>query len=93
VPEGDVLVFAGDACSTGTPSEWRAFYRWLGDHPHAHKLVVAGNHDWPLQPSVPAWGVSARYGPTTIRVARQRAEAAGATLLFSESVEVEGLIV
>ena len=52
VPNGDVLVFAGDACSAGTPGEWAAFCRWLGDLPHAHKVVVPGNHDWPLQPSV-----------------------------------------
>ena len=93
VPEGDVLVFAGDACSAGTPGEWAAFCRWLGALPHARKVVVPGNHDWPLQPSVPAWGVRARYGPTTIEVARQRAEAAGATLLLSESVEVAGLTI
>jgi len=54
VPEGDVLIFAGDACSAGTPGEWAAFCRWLGGLPHPHTLIVVGNHDWPLQPSVPA---------------------------------------
>lgn len=91
VPDGDVLVFAGDACSSGTPGEWRAFCRWLGGLPHAHKVVVPGNHDWPLQPSVPAWGVSARHGPTALRHARRRAEDAGAVLLVDREAMVAGL--
>lgn len=91
VPDGDVLVFAGDACSAGTPGEWAAFCRWLGALPHAHKVVVPGNHDWPLQPSVPAWGVSARYGPATLRHARRRVEDAGAVLLMDHEATVAGL--
>lgn len=91
VPDGDVLVFAGDACAAGTPGEWAAFCRWLGTLPHAHKLVVPGNHDWPVQPSRPDWGVSARYGPTTISVARRRAEDAGAVLLIDGEASVLGL--
>ena len=91
VPDGDALVFAGDACSTGTPGEWRAFCRWLGALPHAYKVVVPGNHDWPLQPSVPAWGVSARYGPATLRHARRRVEDAGAVLLMDREAAVAGL--
>lgn len=46
VPEGDVLVHAGDFTLKGTREEVRAFDLWLGSLPHRHKLVVAGNHDW-----------------------------------------------
>jgi len=46
VPDGDVLVHAGDATMRGAPEEIAAFDAWLGLQPHAHKLVVAGNHDW-----------------------------------------------
>lgn len=49
VPDGDVLVFAGDACSVGTAGEWKSFCRWLGDLPHEHKIIVPGNHDWVMQ--------------------------------------------
>lgn len=51
VPEGDVLVFAGDACERGTLDELTRFLDWFESHPHPHKLFVAGNHDWPLDPS------------------------------------------
>ena len=33
VPDGDVLVFAGDACSSGTPGEWIAFCRGSAPSP------------------------------------------------------------
>jgi len=91
VPDGDVLVFAGDACTSGTPGEWAAFCRWLSALPHAHKVVVAGNHDWPLQHARPDWGVSARYGPTTIRAARERVRDVGAALLEDSGAEAAGL--
>jgi len=45
VPEGDVLVHAGDFCSRGKESEVRAFARWFTAQPHPHKVVIAGNHD------------------------------------------------
>lgn len=46
VPDGDVLVHAGDATLRGTRREIAAFDDWLAQLPHAHKLFVAGNHDW-----------------------------------------------
>jgi hypothetical protein len=93
LPDGDILIFAGDACTSGTPGQWESFCRWLGTLPHAHKLVVAGNHDWPLQHARPEWSVTARYGLTTIDVARQRIVDAGAVLLEDAGAEVAGLTV
>lgn len=49
VPGGDVLVHAGDFCGYGTLEEVEAFNDYLGTLPHAHKIVVAGNHDWPFE--------------------------------------------
>lgn len=46
VPEGDLLVHAGDFSMAGRPDEIQLFDRWLGTLPHAHKVVVAGNHDF-----------------------------------------------
>ncbi|MDX1418320.1 MAG: metallophosphatase domain-containing protein [Rubricoccaceae bacterium] len=91
VPDGDVLVFAGDACTRGTAEEWAQFCGWLALLPHAHKVVVAGNHDWPVQPSRPAWGVQARYGPASVAAARERVLAAGAVLVEDAEVVVAGL--
>lgn len=45
VPDGDVLVHAGDFCSSGKEAQARSFARWLAKQPHPHKVVVAGNHD------------------------------------------------
>jgi Icc-related predicted phosphoesterase len=46
VPEGDVLIHAGDFTGRGTLPEIEAFNAWLGDLPHRYKIVIAGNHDW-----------------------------------------------
>lgn len=45
VPDGDVLVHAGDFCTSGKEMQARAFAKWFAKQPHAHKVVVAGNHD------------------------------------------------
>ena len=49
VPEGDVLIHAGDHCNRGTRSEVKKFDAWLAGLPHPHKWIIAGNHDWPWQ--------------------------------------------
>ncbi len=46
VPDGDVLIHAGDATITGTTEEIRRFNRWFAAQPHKNKIFVAGNHDW-----------------------------------------------
>ena len=48
VPEGDVLVHAGDMCMGGQVWEIEDTAKWLAQLPHPHKVVIAGNHDWPL---------------------------------------------
>ncbi|MDF1666009.1 MAG: metallophosphatase domain-containing protein [Planctomycetota bacterium] len=49
VPDGDVFVHAGDSMKFGSLDELDNFNRWLGTLPHAHKIVIAGNHDWCFQ--------------------------------------------
>lgn len=49
VPEGDVLLFGGDMCGRGTLEEVGRFARFLEKQPHSHKIVIAGNHDWPFE--------------------------------------------
>src|SRR4051812_21905645 len=56
VPEGDVLVHAGDMCQAGrrhTPTrhivEAEKAARWIRSLPHRRKVVIAGNHDWAFQ--------------------------------------------
>jgi hypothetical protein len=45
IPEGDVLIHAGDYTSTGTEHQVAQFNAWLGSLPHKHKIVIAGNHE------------------------------------------------
>jgi predicted phosphohydrolase len=49
VPDGDVLVFAGDATFRGRLSEWDAFNAAWAKLPHAHKCFTPGNHDLTLE--------------------------------------------
>ena len=45
LPEGDVLIHAGDFSRRSILEEVDEFAEWLAEQPHAHKIVVAGNHD------------------------------------------------
>lgn len=51
LPDGDILIHAGDLTQSGTLSELQAALDWLKVQPHAHKIVIAGNHDTILDPS------------------------------------------
>jgi predicted phosphodiesterase len=46
VPEGDVLLHAGDFTGRGTVREVEAFGAFLAALPHHDKIIVAGNHDF-----------------------------------------------
>ena len=46
VPDGDVLVHAGDVSMTGRISAYKDFAQWLSALPHKHKILIAGNHDF-----------------------------------------------
>jgi predicted phosphodiesterase len=45
VPDGDVLIHAGDLLKQGTVKELARFCEWFCCLPHAVKIVVAGNDD------------------------------------------------
>ena len=49
LPEGDVLVHAGDMTMRGSPREIQDVADWMGSLPHPVKIAVAGNHDWLFQ--------------------------------------------
>lgn len=46
LPQGDILIHAGDFTSMGTEAEFAAFGDWLQDLPYKHILLTYGNHDW-----------------------------------------------
>lgn len=48
IPNGDILIHAGDFTKKGTELEVLAFSSLLKSLPHKHKVIVAGNHDSPF---------------------------------------------
>jgi Icc-related predicted phosphoesterase len=46
VPDGDVLVHAGDMGLRGSFDEIQSCLTWLNGKPHKHVVAIAGNHDW-----------------------------------------------
>jgi 3',5'-cyclic AMP phosphodiesterase CpdA len=62
LPDGDVLVHAGDIMNSGyDPEDIRSFNRWLGENPFKHRVVCAGNHDRYFQ-NAPETAYSGRCG-------------------------------
>jgi len=62
LPDGDVLIHAGDLCGHGTVAEVVRFDAWLARQPHPHKVVVAGNHDWCFERSPTEARAALRHG-------------------------------
>lgn len=46
LPEGDVLIHAGDLTFDGSLGEIKQELEIIAAAPHKHKVVIAGNHDW-----------------------------------------------
>jgi len=49
IPEGDVLILAGDMTRKGDLQDWIKLNEFLGTLPHLHKICVAGNGDYCFQ--------------------------------------------
>lgn len=49
VPDGDVLVHAGDMALDGRLSEVQDTLNWLNNQPHQYVVAIAGNHDFALE--------------------------------------------
>ncbi|KAG5751315.1 hypothetical protein H9Q69_003236 [Fusarium xylarioides] len=45
IPNGDILIHAGDLTDSGTVADIQKQLDWLREQPHPVKVVVAGNHD------------------------------------------------
>ncbi|MDP1666123.1 MAG: metallophosphatase domain-containing protein [Methylobacter sp.] len=76
VPDGDVLIIAGDICGYGSHDELKKFDDFLSGLPHKHKLLIAGNHDWPF----------ARVDPSEAKLLVKNA-----IYLMDSGIEIEGI--
>lgn len=77
VPDGDVFLHAGDFTGRGTYAETVDFLDWVAELPHAHKVVIPGNHD--------GWVESA------VGRAQSLADERGVRLLIDELTDCDGL--
>ena len=75
VPDGDVLIHAGDSTYRGTVPELVRVNAWLGSLPHRYKIIIAGNHDWLFERSP-------QFAPTLM---------SNAHYLLDNFIEIEGL--
>jgi Icc-related predicted phosphoesterase len=46
LPEGDILIHAGDVSSMGKESEIKDFFNWFSKTDFTYKILIAGNHDF-----------------------------------------------
>lgn len=69
LPDGDVLIHAGDATGQGLSLEVERFLAWFASQAHPHKILVAGNHDWLFQrhPDMAAQLLAAHPGITYLQ--------------------------
>jgi Icc-related predicted phosphoesterase len=79
IPDGDILLHAGDLTMQGTEAELERAARWLGTLRHRFRAIVAvpGNHDFGIEATPDAY--------------RERFRGHGVTLLIDEPAVVEGL--
>uniref|UniRef100_A0A0N4UZT6 Metallophos domain-containing protein n=1 Tax=Enterobius vermicularis TaxID=51028 RepID=A0A0N4UZT6_ENTVE len=49
IPDGDILICAGDFTHTGSEEKLKEFDETVGKLPHKFKIVIAGNHDLGFQ--------------------------------------------
>jgi Icc-related predicted phosphoesterase len=78
VPDGDILVHAGDLTMRGTRQEVTEASEWLQSLPHKHKIVIAGNHDWLFEKEP--------------EIAQELMLVPGVTYLENSAVMIEGLV-
>ena len=76
IPDGDVLVHAGDFRNEGEAAEPRSFGEFFRGLPHRYKVVIAGNHDRCLE-------ADPGLGPEVF---------AGCHYLLDSGIEIEGVI-
>jgi len=77
IPDGDVLIHAGDCTGRGNLPGLHEFVKWFGALPHKHKILIAGNHDFCFE-NHPLWS-------------REMCHDQGITYLEDEQVTIDGV--
>ena len=65
IPQGDVLIFAGDYTARDSYAELADFADWIEYQPCEHRIVCVGNHDWVFEKAEnPACEAFKKVAPT-----------------------------
>lgn len=78
MPEGDVLIHAGDSTMGGSPGEVQNFVYWFSGLNYKHKIMIPGNHDLGFD------GPNSKEFVSLVRDS-------GITYLFDSSIEIDGI--
>lgn len=78
LPDGDILIHAGDCTDAGTLAETKYFIDWFSKQSHKYKILVPGNHDFYFQ------------SITTHEI--QELMNKGILLLIDSGIEIEGFL-
>lgn len=88
LPEGDILIHAGDITEFATRQQLCDFTDWISRFPHPIKIIIAGNHD-------DLFTGKKRYGgtqnPFTPDIAREVCARAGVLYLQDQELDLGGI--
>lgn len=94
LPDGDILIHAGDWTYTGEPKAVLDFLDWFSSQPHKHKVFIAGNHEVTLDSSMEEMYIARRFGMfgdfSRLREIISK-PISGVHYLFDREVVLEGL--
>ena len=79
LPEGDVLVHAGDLTGNGNMTALVRVAEWIQQQPFRHRVCIAGNHDWCFERAYER------------RLARRVLSDHGITYLEDEAATIDGV--
>lgn len=85
LPDGDVLIHAGDWTFCGRPGEIRSFLDWFEFQPHKHKIFICGNHELTLDRE------HLEFVPALRELFDRRMLSMQAHYLENSGVEIEGI--
>lgn len=90
VPDGDVLVHAGDITWRGELEIFTDFAKWVKELPHKKKVIIFGNHELGMR-SVAKKGPIKRYSESNRDVVLKMMEDAGIIYLENSGIDIEGI--
>ncbi len=84
LPSADIIIHAGDATGLGKRKEFIEFISWYGSLTYSHKIFIAGNHDWCLDPNY--------LGDLKKEEAELLCREAGIIYLLDQAIEIQSKV-